>query len=95
MCLAVPGKVVELEGSMGRVDFGGVARELCMDLLPEVEIGSWVLAHAGFAIQILDEEEAKKTLALFREWMEFEAQAESTIGPTLKDQPEGGGDAPA
>jgi len=78
---------------MGKVDFGGVARELCMDLLPEVEVGSWVLAHAGFAIQQLDEEEAQKTLALFREWMEFEGEA--AIGPTIKDQPDGGGDAPA
>jgi hydrogenase expression/formation protein HypC len=93
MCLAVPGRVVELDGSMGRVDFGGVARELCMDLLPEVELGSWVLAHAGFAIQILDEEEARKTLELFQEWMEFEG--EQAIGPTLRDNPEGGGDGPA
>lgn len=88
MCLAVPGKVVELDGNMGRVDFGGVERELCMDLLTEVEVGSWVLAHAGFAIQVLDEDEARKTLALFQEWMEFEGQ--DTIGPTLKDGPAGG-----
>jgi len=80
MCLAVPGKVMELNGSMGRCDFGGVERELCMDLLPEVETGSWVLAHAGFAIQLLDEEEAKKTLDLFQEWADFEA--ENTLGPT-------------
>ncbi len=92
MCLAVPGKVLELEGSMGRVDFGGIQRELCMDLLPEIELGSWVLAHAGFAIQILDEEEAQKTLALFREWADFEA--ENSLGPTPLDgvEPSGGGD---
>jgi hydrogenase expression/formation protein HypC len=93
MCLAVPGRVVALEGTMGRVDFGGVQRDLCMDLLPEVEEGSWVLAHAGFAIQILDEEEAQKTLALFQEWMEFEDER-STIGPTLKEGSGGGGDVP-
>jgi hydrogenase expression/formation protein HypC len=91
MCLAVPGKVIELDGNMGRVDFGGVERELCMDLLPEVEQGSWVLAHAGFAIQVLDEEEAQKTLELFREWAEV--QAEHSIGPTTKGPASGGGDA--
>ncbi len=96
MCLAVPGQVVELDGSMGRVDFGGVQRELCMDLLPEVELGSWVLAHAGFAIQILDEEEARKTLELFREWAEFEA--EHSLGPTPLESGDargGGDDSPA
>ena len=91
MCLAVPGRVVELDGSMGRVDFGGVERELCMDLLPEVELGSWVLAHAGFAIQILDEEEARKTLALFKEWADFEA--ENTLGPTPLDAKDAAGGA--
>jgi hydrogenase expression/formation protein HypC len=89
MCLAVPGKVVELDGSMGRVDFGGIERELCMDLLPEVEAGSWVLAHAGFAIQLIDEEEARKTLALFQEWADFEA--EHQLGPTPLDAKDAGG----
>jgi hydrogenase expression/formation protein HypC len=49
------------------VDFGGVVRELGTDLLPEVEVGDWVLAHAGFAIQKLDPAEAAETLALFAE----------------------------
>jgi hydrogenase expression/formation protein HypC len=95
MCLAVPGKVIELDGTMGRVDFGGVERELCMDLLPEVELGSWVLAHAGFAIQLLDEDEARKTLELFQEFAEL--QGEMSIGPTTKpiDESAGGSDGPA
>lgn len=88
MCLAVPGKVVSLDGSLARVDFGGVERELCMDLLPGVGPGAWVLAHAGFAIQSLDEEEAQATLALFQEWADFEA--ENALGPTERGAPEGG-----
>ncbi|MFH1463150.1 MAG: HypC/HybG/HupF family hydrogenase formation chaperone [Pseudomonadota bacterium] len=88
MCLAVPGKVVSLEGSLGRVDFGGVERELCMDLLPGVGPGAWVLAHAGFAIQVLDEEEARATLALFQEWADFEA--ENVLGPTEITTVDGG-----
>jgi hydrogenase expression/formation protein HypC len=91
MCLAVPGKILALEGGIARVDFGGVERDLCMDLLPEVGCGAWVLAHAGFAIQVLDEEEAQATLALFQEWADFEAQ--SALGPTERSAPGGGHDA--
>jgi len=67
MCLAVPGRVAELYESdgvtMARVDFGGVTREACMAYLPEAQLGQYVLVHAGFAITMLDEEEAQRTLA--------------------------------
>jgi hydrogenase expression/formation protein HypC len=67
MCLAVPGKVVEIyeaDGvSMARVDFGGVTREACMAYLPEARLGQYVLVHAGFAITMVNEEEAQQTLA--------------------------------
>jgi len=67
MCLAVPGKVAELYESdgvtMARVDFGGVTREACMAYLPEARLGQYVLVHAGFAITMVDEEEAQRTLA--------------------------------
>jgi hydrogenase expression/formation protein HypC len=75
MCLAVPGKIVELVEangvSMGRLDYGGVTREACMAYLPEARVGDYVLVHVGFAISRVDEEEAARTLALLREMGEL------------------------
>jgi hydrogenase expression/formation protein HypC len=67
MCLAVPGRVIEIDGTTARVDFGGVTREANLTLVPEAAVDSYVLVHAGFAIQVLDEHEAEETLNLFRE----------------------------
>ena len=70
MCLGVPGKITETwpaEGTgmrMGRVDFGGVAREACLALVPDADVGDYVLIHVGFAITQLDEDEAHRTLEL-------------------------------
>jgi len=68
MCLAVPGKVVEVKGDKALVDFGGVKREVMLTLLGEkVQPGTYVLVHTGYAIQVLDQEEAEETLKLWRE----------------------------
>ncbi|MDD4601302.1 Hydrogenase maturation factor HybG [bioreactor metagenome] len=67
MCLAVPGKVITKIDMLGTVDISGVTRQVSLILLPEAEIGDYVLVHAGFAIQKIDEEEAQKTLELFKE----------------------------
>lgn len=67
MCLAVPGRVVEMVGRAGKVDFQGVVREVQLDLVPETKTGDWVLVHAGFAIQRIDETEARETLALLEQ----------------------------
>ncbi len=67
MCLAVPGRIIEIDGTKARVDFGGVTREADLTLVPEAEVESYVLVHAGFAIQLLNEAEAEETLNLFRE----------------------------
>lgn len=67
MCLAIPTKVIEIKGNLGVVEFGGVRKDIGLSLLPELKIGDWVLLHAGFAIQKLDEEEAKETLRLLEE----------------------------
>lgn len=75
MCLAIPGRVVEIEGTRGKVEFNGVAREADLTLLPDVEIGDYVLVHAGFGIQRLDASEAKETLRLFEQVAEA-AEAE-------------------
>ena len=70
MCLAVPGKILEIDGDTARVDFGGITREANVVLVPEAAVDSYVLVHAGFAIQVLNEEEAEETLSLFRELAE-------------------------
>lgn len=65
MCLAIPGKVTETFAKggmrMGRVQFGGVTREACLEYVPETEPGDYVLVHVGFAISRVNEEEARRT----------------------------------
>ena len=67
MCLAIPGKVREIEGSAARVIFGSVERIVQLDLTPDVQVGEYVLVHAGYAIQRLDAKEGEELLALFDE----------------------------
>jgi hydrogenase expression/formation protein HypC len=75
MCLGIPGKIIEIYKKenlqMGRIDFGGVIREACLEYVPEAEVGEYVVVHVGFAISQLSEEEAKETLELLREIGEF------------------------
>jgi hydrogenase expression/formation protein HypC len=70
MCLAIPGKVLTIEEEsqprMGSVSFAGVRRPVCLDWVPEVKVGDYVLVHVGFALSRVDEEEAEKTLSLLR-----------------------------
>jgi hydrogenase expression/formation protein HypC len=76
MCLAIPGRVVERFDAgdlpMGRVDFNGVSREVCLAYVPEADVGAWVVVHVGFAISVLDEAEAQRTLALVDEMRALE-----------------------
>jgi hydrogenase expression/formation protein HypC len=73
MCLAIPAKVVSIEDDKARVDFGeGVLREVNVALV-NVKVGEYVLVHAGYAIQVLDEKEALETLQLWNEVLEVEA----------------------
>lgn len=73
MCLAVPGKVLSLEDSaqgspkMARVDFSGVVKNICIEWLPDVEVGEYVIVHVGFALNKIDEKEALETLDLLRQ----------------------------
>ncbi|MER8016625.1 HypC/HybG/HupF family hydrogenase formation chaperone [Streptomyces griseoluteus] len=71
MCLAVPGKVVAIdEGAdplTGLVDFGGVRKQACLEYLPDVRVGEYVIVHVGFALQKLDEESARASLELFEQ----------------------------
>ncbi len=78
MCLAIPGKVVEINEEnglkMGIVDYSGTRSSACLEYVPEAEIGQYVIVHAGFAISVIDEEEAQKTLALWDEIAEQNAK---------------------
>ena len=67
MCWAVPAKVVEIDGELGKVELSGTVREVGLQLVSDPQVGDYVLVHAGFAIQKVDEEEARKTLELFEE----------------------------
>ena len=62
MCLGIPGKVVEIEKNVAKVDVGGLLRDISLDLCPDVSVGEYVLIHTGFAIQKVDEKEAEETL---------------------------------
>lgn len=74
MCLAIPGKIIEINKKKqhATVDYGSGTKRNANVSLVEVKIGDYVLVHAGFAIQVLDEKEAKETLALFREMLSMQ-----------------------
>ncbi len=67
MCLAVPMKLIKREGLKGIVELGGVEREVSLMMMPDAREGEYLIVHAGFAIQRLDEEEAHRTLELFKQ----------------------------
>ena len=78
MCLGIPGKIVEkfeVDGrQMGKVDFGGVIKEACLDFVLEAQVGQYCIIHVGFALNILDEKEAMETLELFRQIEDVEQE---------------------
>jgi hydrogenase expression/formation protein HypC len=69
MCLAVPGRVLSIaeidDTLMAEVDFGGVRKQVCLQYIPDVQVDEYVVVHVGFAIQRLDEQSARETLANF------------------------------
>jgi hydrogenase expression/formation protein HypC len=75
MCLAIPGRLIETYErhglEMGRVDYSGTVNTACLAYVPGVRVGQYVLVHAGFAISVIDEDEAQKTLALWDDLVEF------------------------
>ena len=79
MCLAFPGRVLSIDGDFAKVDFGeGTAREGINVSLVDVKPGQYVLVHAGYAIQVMDEKEAQKTLSYWREILAYEQDSESS-----------------
>jgi hydrogenase expression/formation protein HypC len=83
MCLAVPGKIIEINEvdglQMAKVDFGGVFREACLDYVPEAKIGDYCVIHVGFAISLLSEADAMETLELLKQISNLEDE----IGPEV------------
>ena len=75
MCLAVPGKIVSIDTSaalrMAKVNFCGVGKDVCLEWLPEAQIGDYVLVHVGFALSKIDEKEAEETLRMLTEMGEL------------------------
>ncbi|OGR60350.1 MAG: hypothetical protein A2X34_10300, partial [Elusimicrobia bacterium GWC2_51_8] len=67
MCLAVPGRITAVKNGNAEVDFSGVKRSVSLDLVPAAKKDDYVLVHAGFAIQLLDSQDALETLKLFKE----------------------------
>ena len=91
MCLAVPGLVeaiYEAQGTrMGRVNFGGISKEVCFAFLPELEVGDYTIVHVGFALSKIDEASALETLGTFRKLGMLEEElGESDPLPSHSDQ---------
>jgi hydrogenase expression/formation protein HypC len=80
MCLGIPGKILtiyEENGTrMAKIDFGGVTREACIQVIPEAQPGDWTIVHAGFALNLLSEAEARETLEILQEMSELADQEE-------------------
>ena len=79
MCLAVPGKVMSIDESnpdlkMAKVNFSGVSKDVCVQWLPDVEVGDYVLVHVGFALNKIDEKDAEDTLKILREMGDIEEE---------------------
>lgn len=70
MCLGIPMKIIQIDGDTAKVELGGVEREIGLGLLEDIKIGDYVIVHAGFAIQKVDEESAQQTLKLIKEMLE-------------------------
>lgn len=80
MCLAIPARVEEIgDDESAIVDFGGVRKSISLALLDDVAVGDYVIVHVGFALQKLDEEEARATLALFAEMDEIQGEGHGHV----------------
>jgi len=86
MCLAVPGEIVEIWDNAGlpmaKARFGGIVREVCLAYVPEAKVGDYVIVHAGFAISLVEENEAKETLRLIEEIAAATEAAEALDKPS-------------
>ena len=98
MCLAIPGKVLEIDPvtqpMMGNVSFGGIQKRVCIEWVPDVKVGDYVLVHVGFALSKIDEQEALETLKLLSEMGDLaeelspDGDASDVAPPLPKPEPE-------
>ena len=86
MCMAVPGKIISIleDGQClglrrGKVDFNGIRKEVCLDYTPEARVGDYVLVHVGFALTVVDQEEARRVFEALRELDQLEELNDSSI----------------
>ena len=89
MCIAAPAQVVEInkEEKIGFVDFGGVKQQIKLDLVDEIEVGKYVLVHAGYAIEVLSDEPAKESLEAWDELLEIlDEEDEELLAQTESDK---------
>lgn len=88
MCLAIPGKILDISKKdgvcAGRVEFGGIVNQVCLDFVPEAEVGDYVVVHVGFAISRVDREEAERTYQL----LEAMGLLEGELAPPAQEPPE-------
>jgi hydrogenase expression/formation protein HypC len=88
MCLGIPGKLTEVQGQgdlpMGKVDFGGIVKDVCLAYTPEAQPGDYVLVHVGFAISRVDEAEAQEMFALLEEIGDF-GENDEVLRPKTQD----------
>ena len=89
MCLGIPGKIISIEENeldipMGKVSFGGIAKEVCLAFTPEAQVGDYVIVHVGFALSRLDEEEARQTLGLLAELEQIAEEQGEPLTYTLQ-----------
>jgi hydrogenase expression/formation protein HypC len=95
MCLAIPGKVIQIEADghgvrMGKTDFGGILKQVCLEYTPDVQCGDYVLVHVGFALGKVDEAEAARTYKLLDEMnqlSELEVQSPILVEPIARSVP--------
>jgi hydrogenase expression/formation protein HypC len=101
MCLAIPGKVLECQAHggfrTGRVQFGGIVRPICLDFVPEAQLGDFVMVHVGFAISVVNREEAERTYQVLQamgvleeELQPTEAERDAQSGLVLATEDEAG-----
>ncbi|MAT45126.1 MAG: HypC/HybG/HupF family hydrogenase formation chaperone [Anaerolineaceae bacterium] len=78
MCLGIPGKIIDIDSSSGmrmaKIDFDGVVRQACVEAIPEAKVGDYTIIHAGFALNVLSESEAKETLDMLNEIANIEEE---------------------
>ncbi len=100
MCLAIPGKLIEIAPDpngvrMGRANFGGIVKQVCLEYTPEVQLGDYVLVHVGFALSKVDEEEARRTYEALQQLDQLgELETPDVLEPDESDHAFFGGPAP-